>query len=286
MNAPDRAAPWGLPQEGVLATMRAGTPFGAVSLGLPSPVPLDAAGSALAIERCEPLLRALEDWLGCAIDPHPVDGEHLCGAGLRGVALDDRLAPDGTVCHLPWAALAGRAPPELLRDRIAWDRLEWDLEIARYAQAPMPTGITPSGGVLLLPPSFTGSLWKVQARERRAALSIELDWDRDRHVFIAAGRPRTAKDDPPSPPAWHVRLDTLPGWPTDFMLGWRDAGQPVRAIGVLASLRDAEGRVRMRGGIVPALGGAALMPFDLDPDAHAAPLASAGDSAPSLPPQA
>lgn len=139
----------------------AATAFGPLRLSIPLPLlhggreRFDNLDVATALARCEPLLRELEDWLHASLDPSPVHASLPAAPGLAVTIADASLAPPGTVCRLPWAAMRRGSPSQrLLGPHAEWPLLRCELELGRYDEAPAARSALRAGTLLLLPQAF------------------------------------------------------------------------------------------------------------------------------------
>lgn len=229
----------------------ADTPFGPLVLGLPNEgADLDAVGLALAMAACEPLLQALEDWLGVPLDPAPSPPPR--GTGLDCVMRSAALAPPGTTCRLPWAAVVDRGlPPALQAPAVRWPKLPCNVEISAYDDASLGHAILAPGCLMLLPASF-GECWIVQATEPGSGRRIAFEWRADEGLLHRSGAVAAG-----TPPGWRVvNEDTVP-LPAEVVFGL-PADEALPAPPGRARLVDASGHVRASGCLVPALRGWAL----------------------------
>lgn len=181
-------------------------PGGALRLVLPSSAACsDAVGAALLLASAEPLVAELERWLGAPLDPAPAPQVDLhLPSGLLAMVSDDALAPVGTELHLP-LPLMFRAPamPAAMRgESLVWQSMAFELELARYAQSPVPRDGAESGGVLLLPGSFEPH-WAVRLVSRAIGLAIDARWAGPGHALRIESPARPLDE---TPPAWRVLL--------------------------------------------------------------------------------
>lgn len=181
-------------------------PGGALRLVLPATGPCtDAVGMALLLARAEPLVAELERWLGVALDPAPVPPVDLhLPTGLLAMVGDEALAPVGTELHLPLALMlrAPGMPASMRGESLVWQAMAFELELARYAQSPVPREGAERGGVLLLPGSFEPH-WAVRLVSRAMGLVIDARWAGPGHA-LRIDSPAKPLDD--APPAWRVVL--------------------------------------------------------------------------------
>jgi hypothetical protein len=261
--------------------LSAGPAPGAPRMSVPLP-PLpdgrphfDNVDIALAMARCEPLLRELERWLGEPMDASPVHAALPEAPGLTLALRDGDLAPAGTLCRLPWGALASRpAPPARLAARACWPALACELEVARYDDAPAARADLRAGRLLLLPQSFQDA-WTVRLRDPLHGLALQAQLHPRRDGLRAPQRLHAFAE---TTACWRVLLDDALEVPADWALGWRqaDADADPDAVPLPAAPRARlqgpdGGAPWARGVIVPALRGAALLIGDLEESAPFAP---------------
>jgi acyl dehydratase len=184
--------------------------------------PRDAVGAALALAGCEGLMLALQAWVGCELDPSPVEGDTAAPADAVQAAVNDpALAPAGTTLFMPWALLQASAqPPECLRgDALRWAALRFEVELARYERAPLPADAAPGGGVLLLPESFR-SPWPVRLLHGGLGIAWPAAWRGPGSAFELDAAPQALPRRPQEPDAqdepgmWRVVLSA--GLPIDL----------------------------------------------------------------------
>lgn len=255
----------------VACHVQADTPWGSVRLGLTASAsprsrngPWDDIDTALAVEQCEPLLIELEGWLACPLDPCPVHANTPEPKGLRAIVRASTpagLAPPGSECLLPWAALLNRpAPSGLLRSQLSWPSLNCELEVARYTRPPRCGPRPHSGSVMLLPLSFD-ERWRVRLAQQDHGVELHADLHMNSACLTACGPLRMAAlHEGTEPTAWRVMLHDAIEAPADWLLGWCDTGLAVEAAGARARMLGPKGLPSWtEGTIVPALRGAALL---------------------------
>ena len=197
-------------------------PTGSLRLALPVAA-ADAVAAALALDAHEGLLAALEQALQQPLDPRPVPS-----FGAEPLA-DPTLwadAGDGVRVGLPWSALAalGEAPRWPLR----WPTLSFEVELAAFAQRPLPEAA--AEGVLLLPPAFQAP-WRVLLHAAEHGLAMDAEWRGPGSDIVCHAAPEPAAD--PRPP-WRVVLAERFERPLAQWLGW-EAAPPLSA-GAAAAL--------------------------------------------------
>lgn len=181
-------------------------PGGALRLVLPDAAPCaDAVGAALLLARAEPLVAQLERWLGAVLDPAPSRQADLhLPAGLLAMVSDEALAPVGTEVHVPLALMlrAPAMPAAMRSESLLWQAMAFELELARYAQSPVPRDGAERGGVLLLPGSFEPH-WAVRLVNRAMGLAIDARWAGPGQPLRIESPARPLDE---TPPAWRVVL--------------------------------------------------------------------------------
>ncbi|CAG1015444.1 hypothetical protein BURC_00958 [Burkholderiaceae bacterium] len=262
------------------------TALGELRLAVPAlgAQPRDALGAALALASCEGLLHALEAWLGCELDPAPMEGDTAVSTeGVQAAVNAPALAPAGTTLFMSWQELQAHGqPPECLRgDALAWTALQFEVELARYEQAPLPPDALRAGGVLLLPESFRAP-WPVRLLHHGLGIDWPATWCGPGGEFALDAAPRAllsrtdAPDSPDSSDAareWRVVLDArLPIDVARRLAGDVSAVQLAGEAGSHALLLVPHGDLPIaRGRVAPALQGAALwLPLQPDPLSGAA----------------
>ena len=223
------------------------TAHGSVRLELPSRHGDDAVAAALALADAEPLLQALESWLGTALDPTPhLEGPVPVGAGLVWCS----AAGDARV-GLPWPWLAQATPCGVAGLHLP--ALTLRVDVARWATLPpRPPSAASSTGLLLLPAAFDGA-WRVTLVEPALGFEVDALWAGPGTAPRLAGAPRAA-----APPAAAVRLLQTLQWPLAALMGWRQP--PDTPLGDAAQAGSPGAACAAFGGrIVPALGGFALL---------------------------
>jgi len=238
-------------------------PDGAIGLHVPAvdDSAADTVAAAAALERCEPLLAALEAWLGVALDPAPL----LAGAErppptgrLTATVTQGTLAPAGTRLFIPLSSAqrSGPLPNALQRGALVWASLSFEVELARYAEPPLPRSGLATGGMLLLPRSFDAP-WRVRLRSREHHVEWTAHWRGTGSPFEATGAADLLDELPPG--AWRVVLAApLLLDPAPWLAG--AAMPPVHAAddGTAWLLAPARGAPIAHGSVVPALHGAGL----------------------------
>lgn len=221
----------------------AGTGEGRLHLKLPG-LAADAVAAALALAEHEPVIAALEDWLGEPLDPKPLTaGED--GATLTWLRCGElRLG-------LPWALLVrAQSAPAL---EIDWPALVFDIAVAEFDAPPLPPHAR--GGVLLLAEAAEAA-WPVRlsAREWRDwPLHLQARWAGPGQALELDAAPVWGAR---APAPWRVQLDqplqrTLPE-----LLGWTATkASPLPGPGAVLLAPAAAPRA---GTLAPALGGTGL----------------------------
>ncbi|HUG22610.1 hypothetical protein [Piscinibacter sp.] len=235
------------------------------ALGLHVPVAddhrADAVAAAQALSRCEPLLAALETWLAVALDPVPLlaaDDRPPSTGRLTASVTRGTLAPAGTRLFVPLelALRRGALPNVLQSDALVWASLSVEVELARYAEPPLPRSGLATGGMLLLPRSFEPP-WRVQLCNREHRTEWAAHWRGPGHPFEPTGAADRLQEHPPG--AWRVVLAApLLLDPAPWLAG---AAMPPGQLPDDAAawlLAPARGVPIAHGSVVPALQGAGL----------------------------
>ena len=240
-------------------------PLGDGALGLQVPAAnddsADALAAAQALSHCEALLCALETWLAAPLDPAPL----LAGAErqpptgrLTATVTRTALAPAGTRLFVPLALAlrCGALPITLQHGALVWASLSVEVELARYAEPPLPRSGLATGGMLLLPRSFEPP-WRVQLRSREHHTEWTAHWRGPGSPFEPTGA--ADRLDEPAPGAWRVVLAApLLLDPAPWLAG---AAMPLGLLPDDASawlLAPARGAPIAHGSVVPALQGAGV----------------------------
>ena len=201
-----------------------------------------AAEAALALARAEPLLAALDDWIGVDLAWRWVGAPPPPAPGVMAAV---RWRGPGAECGLtaPWALLRALPAPEAALA----ERLDWPLVPALITLAQLWLGldelaaVEPGGAVLLpasLQPPWVGWLRATEEGAGGVAIDLSTPW-RPR----LAGQAALAADAPADPDriACELRLDLPLGVSGLRLAGWRregDAGELVHlsAAGLRATL--------------------------------------------------
>jgi hypothetical protein len=228
------------------------------------------AHAALALERCEPLLQALESWLGIPLDPAPrsLPADDPPGAAAR--VRDAGFAPGGTRCQLPWPLLCAAAPPTPpVGQGLQWLDLPMLAEFARLPLEALDPARLRAGTLLLLPASFE-SPWMVRLSDAANTVGLDCRWQLHGAPRLEPREPVSAQRPVPSAPAWRVVSRNPLLLDAEVALGWRQGpfetgpqgrlpppgklGPPCPAV----LLEPGQARPRAEGVIVAAAQGAAL----------------------------
>jgi hypothetical protein len=256
----------------------AALPAGRLRLALPGDA-ADAVAAALALAQHEGLVAALESALQQPLDPRPVAS---FGAEPPAEAVLWADAGDGVRVGLPWSAVSAMGtPPDW---PLRWPQLAFDVEVATFAQCPLPDGAgagiarcaLPHGaaeGVLLLPPAFQAP-WRVLLHDAEHALSIDAEWRGPDSEIVCHAAPEPAAG---ARPPWRVVLAQRIERPLAQWLGWEAA--PAFTAGAAAALLGPPGAT----GVAPiaaTTGGEPIAPAA--PGSPAARWRLAGRIAPAL----
>ena len=180
-----------------------------------------AAEAALRLGELEPLLSALDAWLGDALDWRWYPAEAPAMPRVAGAVARWADAGIGTRLGLPWAVLRRLpAPPAALAAGLRWEPVPAicvlsTLELASNEQA----GLKP-GGVLLLPASFEDP-WAttLRAEDEAPGQGLVVTLDRpDRPVWQRAATGKVPQA------AWEVRCGLSAPLCPSLLAGWRDLG--------------------------------------------------------------
>lgn len=161
------------------APLEAGEFWLAVPL-LPQEVRPFAVGAACALARCEPLLGALEQWLGVPLDVAPVEAEPASAAQAAALTgsvefsiIGGVAAPVGTRVRLPHA-MARRQPlsAALQQGALRWTALHLDVELDAFELPLAQRESLGAGAVLLLPASFRTN-WAVRLSNAPLGLALQ-----------------------------------------------------------------------------------------------------------------
>jgi hypothetical protein len=227
----------------------ADTPHGSLHLELPAAHGADAIGAALALADAEPLLAALENWLGLDLDPRPQIPAAAPPAGLLWCS-----AANNAHLGMPWPLLA-QAPPSGM-PALQGPELALTVHVARWAQLPTRP---PGGGLLLLPAAFEEH-WRITLVQPDLGFEIDALWAGPGSPATLAGAPRAA-----AAAAATVRLMQTLHWPLPAVMGWCQTPDTPLTEGAQGWPAGAA-TPAFSGRIVPTLGGAGLL-------VQAAPLA-------------
>ncbi|NRF67248.1 hypothetical protein HLB44_09660 [Aquincola sp. S2] len=210
------------------------TPHGPLRLYLGEavgPAP-HAAAAALALQRGEPMVAALDDWLRdppawrWRPEPAPIS------------STDVRL-PWRDSCHQligtwPWLRSL-QPPPDQLATRLQWPAVEAVLSAARlHLSADDLDQIEPGGAVLLPPsmkPDWTGRL-RCAAEPSDAGVKVDLR-DPSSPRVLAGPMPPPEPANPAAGRPCEVRLQLAHAIPADRLAGWH---QPSLADAILSDL--------------------------------------------------
>jgi hypothetical protein len=257
-------------------------PTGSLRLALPADA-ADAVAAALALDAHEGLVAALEQALQQPLDPRPVPN-----FGAEPPA-DPTLWADagaGVRVGLPWSALAAlsAAPRWPLR----WPSLSFEVELAAFAQRPLPVEESAAAdGVLLLPPAFQPP-WRILLHDAEHGLVMDAEWRGPGSDIVCHAAPEPAAG---ARPPWRVVLAERFERPLAQWLGWEAA--PPLSGGAAAALLGPAGpaMAASAGSFAPAsesLYGLANAEHSARPSVTAAPFAhllTGGPSAATAPGQ-
>jgi hypothetical protein len=226
-----------------------------------------AADAALVLRRVEPLLAALDEWVGVELAwrwvramPPAAPGAHA-SARWRGEA-------QGQQCTVswPWPLLrALPAPPQPLGAQLTWPMVAAVLTLARLRIEPDELALLEPGGAVVLPqsmlPPWQGLLRSADETADGIAVDLSTPW-----------RPRLGLGSTPSPAGalaadaqrvvCELRLDLPLGVVADRIAGWRRAGDAGDIVHLAESgLRAALWRCASPDHADQPLAGGCLMPW-------------------------
>lgn len=259
-------------------------PAGPLRLRVEAPVLAHALDAAIALQRCEPQLQALEAWIGQALDWRWTEipiapagrGSQVRAAWQLDAGAGEPGAARGSI-ELPWALLrALPAPGPALAALLRWPLLPTRLVLSCPRLAAEDLALLEPGGALLLPESFdAGAPWRGRLRaageHAGAGVPVALDDPRaPRLLACADGAPAGAAGATGATggagasgpgPACEVLLDLPHGLNAQLLAGWQ-GGAVLAQAGPGASLWLAEaGQPALcaaRGRLLPWGGGWAL----------------------------
>jgi hypothetical protein len=222
------------------------TPHGPLHLELPAAHGADAVGAALALADAQPLLAALESWLGLDLDPRP-QGRADAPVAPPPPGLLWCSAADNAHLGMPWPLLA-QAPPSGM-PALQGPELALVVDAARWTRLPpRPAG----SGLLLLPAAFEAQ-WRVTLVQPDLGFEVDALWAGPGSAPVLAGAPRAAAETVAA-----VRLVQTLHWSMAAVLGWCQA--PDTPLAEAARGWDAAATTpAFSGRIVPTLGGAGLL---------------------------
>ncbi|WP_157265989.1 hypothetical protein [Azohydromonas aeria] len=220
-------------------------PAGPLRLRVEAPALAHALDAAIALQRCEPQLQALEDWIGRALDWRwteipmaPAERGSQVRAAWQldaATAAGEPVAARGSI-ELPWALLRTLpAPGPALAAVLRWPLLPAQLVLSCPRLAAEDLALLEPGGALLLPESFDAATpWRGRLRaagERGGAgLPVALEQPlAPRLPAGAEGAPAAAEGLDVADaagacgpgPACEVLLDLPHGMGTPLLAGWQ-----------------------------------------------------------------
>jgi hypothetical protein len=198
-----------------------------------------AAEAALVLGCIEPLLAALDGWIGAELDWRWVEAPPR-GAGAARASARWRASAEAPACLVswPWALLRTlSAPPPALAAQLEWPMNAAVLVLARLQLGPDELGLLEPGGAVLLPPSMRPP-WQGVLRaadeppEPSAGVAVDLSVPgRPRLAVRSAVEPAGAPLPDPSCVACELRLELPLGVDGQRLAGWcrdGDAGEIVQ----------------------------------------------------------
>ena len=229
-----------------------------------------AADAALVLSCIEPLLAALDDWVGAELDwrwlEAPPRAAH--GAGVTARWRASAEAP-GCLVACRWALLRTlSAPPPALAAQLEWPTSAAVLVLARLQLGADELGLLEPGGAVLLPPSMQPP-WQGLLRatdeppDPTAGVVVDLSVPaRPRLAGRGATAPAAAPPPDPSCAACELRLELPLGVDASCLAGWCREGEsgdvvPLAESGMSVSLW----RCATPGRAEHRLAGGRLMPW-------------------------
>jgi hypothetical protein len=237
------------------------TAHGPLQLSLPAPDqpevrPAGAVRAALQLALCEPVIRALEDWLALPLDPVPVAADLPLAPGVAVLAPSGLTGLPGVRLHLPWGLVLQAAPPPEVLLTCAWPALGCEVELARY---PSPPGSREAlqAGHLLLPGSFEAR-WQVALVDPGQGLQLEATFAAPSGLIQGFEGARRWSPAAAGAPVWRVVLSQRVAVPLPQALGWQ-AGAVAWPSGAARLLGPGDPPSWAEGRVCPAWAGAALI---------------------------
>ena len=234
---------------------------GAAQLSLPdSDARLDAVSYALALRAQQPLLDAIEAWLGESLDPAPALGATIVVDGVQlqieGGSLDGPCS-----LHLPTSALHA-PPPPALRDKFTLRWPAWPCEVLldSVPAERLQAAALHAGCVLLLPRSF-GPAWPAQIRMlgRNAMPACAAQWLPELKLLELRGTPTPLRAPNRDATDWQIVFETTAAISAEVLTGLATQVQgwtPPPGDDAVVLLQ--QGRRRASGRLLPAGRGVGL----------------------------
>jgi hypothetical protein len=220
-----------------------------------------AVGLALQLAPCEPLIRALEDWLALPLDPAPVAVDMPLAPGVAVEAPSCLAGSPSVRLHLPWGLVLEAGPPPEVWVSSGWPALSCEVELARY---PGPPGSREAlqTGHLLLPGAFEAR-WQVALLDPGHGLQLAATFVAAAGVLQGFECVRRWAPSAAEAPVWRVVLSQRVALPLAQALGWQ--GGPVAwPSGTARLLGPGEPPLWAEGCVRPAWAGAALIALSTD----------------------
>lgn len=217
----------------------AATRFGPLRLRTGMAAARHAAEAALALQRCEELLAALEQWSGAELAWGWIAAAAVQGIpGAEAHALwrptpsaSDAAADEAILIVWPWALLrALPAPPDALARRLVWPAVPVVLSIARMRIGRDELALLEPGGAVVLPPSLQPP-WRGVLRSAAeiagpaAGIGVDLSSPLQPRLLETrtdADESRTAEVDNGGPDVCEVQLAAPHALAGDRLTGWYD----------------------------------------------------------------
>ncbi len=238
-------------------------PAGPLRLRVDTPALHHALDAAIALQRCEAQLEAMETWIGQPLDwrwteiplaPAPRGSQVRIPWHVDAATADGQRVEARGSLELPWTLLrALPAPVPALARLLQWPRVPAQLLLSCPLLPADELDLLEPGGALLLPESFTDP-WQGRLKatgESGDGVPVALESPlAPRLMACDAAWPASSADAPPGavpqaggPRACEVRLDLPQALPVEQLTGWQ-AGTALEGGGPGASLwLRAQGRV-------------------------------------------
>jgi hypothetical protein len=186
-----------------------------------------AADAAIALHRCDPLLRALHAWTGVAHEWHWIDARSWRPtAGSHAAARWRTDAVAHAQVELPWALVRGLPrPADDVAALLDWPVLPAVLAVSRLGLTVEELNLMERGGAVLLPESFSPS-WHglLRAADEPCDAGVPVDLASPAAPRLARATERPATDEAGDLRiGCEVRLGSVHALSADCLGGWCDA---------------------------------------------------------------